>query len=64
MNSVKNNANLEKEEEMFSDSETENGIQALEDQIRNVRRQGKKGKTSNGPVRSHKIKMPTSAEFP
>lgn len=47
VHSVKNNANTEKEEEMFSDSKTENRIQALEDQIRDLRRQGKKGKTPN-----------------
>ena len=32
---------------MFSESETENRIQALEDQIRDLRRQGKKGKTNS-----------------
>ena len=47
VSSEKNRANIEKEEEMFSESETENRIQALEDQIRDLRRQGKKGKTNS-----------------
>ena len=47
VSSEKNHANIEKEEEMFSESETENRIQALEDQIRDLRRQGKKGKTNS-----------------
>eukprot|EP00435_Cladocopium_sp_Y103_P020580 s4189_g5.t1 len=41
-----------KEEEMFSESGTKNRTQALEDQIRDLRRQGKKGKTSNSPKES------------
>ena len=47
MSSEKNHTNIEKEEEMLSESETENRIQALEDQIRDLRRQGKKGKTNS-----------------
>lgn len=47
VSSEKNHTNIEKEEEMFSESETENRIQALEDQIRDLRRQGKKGKTNS-----------------
>eukprot|EP00435_Cladocopium_sp_Y103_P046106 s182_g13.t1 len=47
--SMKDPVNIEHEEEMFSESESENRIQALEDQIRDLRRQGKKGKTSNQP---------------